>query len=122
MKTVANSVFSKELRAHERKLISKRQRIGAVVLLVVGAILLTVGMAGWLMGDLQLAAFSTLTEQVYAARETAASAGTGVTGAFDLDGENSGVRVFYAESVNGTETGYVNAQDFAIEENKKAQG
>ena len=120
MKTVANSVFSKELRAHERKLISKRQRIGAVVLLVVGAILLTVGMAGWLMGDLQLAAFSTLTEQVYAARETAASAGTGVTGAFDLDGENSGVRVFYAEYKAGAETGSVNAQDFKIEENKKA--
>ena len=108
------------MRAHEQKLISKRQRVIGVVMLVLGLIFLTVGLFGWMVGDLQVAAFSSLTEQVYAARETAASAGTSVSGAFDLHGEDSGVRVFYAESVNGTENGYINAQDFKIEENKKS--
>ncbi len=69
---------------------------------------------------MQLAALAPLTDQVYAARETAQNAGTDVTGAFDLNGEDSGVRVFYAEYTAGAETGYVNAQEFEIEENKKS--
>jgi len=43
-----------------------------------------------------------------------------VTGAFDLNGDESGVRVFYAEYTAGTETGYINAQEFKVEENKKS--
>lgn len=120
MKTETARAYKKAVRAHELKLISKRQRVSGLVMIVLGIVLLAVGLFGWMVGDLQIAAFTPLTEQVYAARETAASAGTGVSGAFDLNGEDSGVRVFYAESVIGAETGYVSAQDFKIEENKKA--
>ena len=120
MKTETVRAYKKAVRAHELKLISKRQRVSGLVMIVLGIVLLAVGLFGWMVGDLQVAAFTPLTEQVYAARETAASAGTGVSGAFDLNGEDSGVRVFYAESVIGAETGYVNAQDFKIEENKKS--
>ena len=120
MKTETARAYKKAVRAHELKLISKRQRVSGLVMIVLGIVLLAVGLFGWMVGDLQIAAFTPLTEQVYAARETAASAGTGVSGAFDLNGEDSGVRVFYAESVIGAETGYVNAQDFKIEENKKS--
>ena len=120
MKTAADRAFNKELRTREQKLISKRQRSIGLVLIVLGALVMSVGLFGWLAGDMQLAAFSTLTDQVYAARETAQSAGTEVTGAFDLNGENSGARVFYAEYESGAEKGYVNAQEFEIEENKKS--
>jgi len=120
VKTAADRAFRKELRTHEQKLISKRQRVIGLVLIVLGVLILSVGLFGWLAGDMQLAAFATLTDQVYAARETAQSAGTKVTGAFDLDGDNSGMRVFYAEYSAGAETGYVNAQEFKIEENKKS--
>jgi len=120
VKTENARAYKKAVRAHEQKLISKRQRIGGMVMLVLGIILLAVGLIGWMIGDLQVAAFAPLTEQVYAARETAASAGIGVSGCFDLNGEDSGVRVFYAEYKCGEEAGYVNAQDFKIEENKKS--
>ena len=108
------------MRTRERKLISKRQSISGLVLIILGVLVMAVGLFGWLTGDMQLAALAPLTDQVYAARETAANAGTGVTGAFDLNGEDSGVRVFYAEYAAGTETGYINAQEFKIEENKKS--
>ena len=108
------------MRTRERKLISKRQSISGLVLIILGVLVMVVGLFGWLTGDMQLAALAPLTDQVYAARETAANAGTGVTGAFDLTGEDSGVRVFYAEYAAGTETGYINAQEFKIEENKKS--
>ena len=112
--------YNKEMRARELKLISKGQRTGGLVLIILGALIMVVGLLGWLAGDMQLEAFASLTDQVYAARETAANAGTGVTGAFDLNGDDSGVRVFYAEYSAGTENGYVNAQDFEIEETKKS--
>lgn len=120
MKTAADRAFKKAMRAHERRLISKRQRVSGLVLIVLGILFLSVGLFGWLVGDMQLASLSTLTEQVYAARETAQSAGTGVFGAFDLDGEDSGARIFYAEYTSGEEKGSINAQDFKIEENKKS--
>lgn len=120
MKNEADRAFKKAMRARERQLISKRQRVSGTVLIVLGSIILTVGLLGWLMGDMQLAAFSSLTKQVYAARETAQSAGIGVTGAFDLNGENSGARVFYAEYSTDVKTGYVNAQEFEIGETKKS--
>ena len=120
MKTTAQRAYKNEMRIHEQRLISKGQRATGLVLIILGALIMVVGLFGWLAGDMQLEVFSALTEQVYAARETAANAGTGVTGSFDLNGDESGVRVFYAEYAAGTETGYVNAQEFKIDENKKA--
>ena len=120
MKTAQQRAYLKEMRIREQKLISNGQRIAGLVLIILGILVMGVGLFGWLVGDMQLEVFSTLTDQVYAARETAANAGTGVTGAFDLNGDESGVRVFYAEFTAGTETGFVNAQEFEIDENKKA--
>ena len=108
------------MRAREQKLISKGQRAIGLTLIILGALIMVVGLFGWLVGDMQLEVFSSLTEQVYAARDTAANAGTGVTGAFDLNGDDSGIRVFYAEYTAGAETGFINAQEFEIEENKKS--
>ena len=120
MRSEADRAYKQALRNRERKLISKKQRISGLVLIVLGVLVMAVGLFGWLAGDMQLAALAPLTDQVYAARETAQNAGTDVTGAFDLNGEDSGVRVFYAEYTAGAETGYVNAQEFEIEENKKS--
>jgi len=120
VKTTAQRAYKTELRIREQRLISKGQRTTGLVLIILGALIMLVGLFGWLAGDMQLDVFSSLTEQVYAARETAANAGTKVTGAFDLNGDESGVRVFYAEYAAGTETGYINAQEFEIEENKKS--
>ena len=120
VKTAQDRAWIKEVRQKERQLISKRQRGIGLALIVLGAIVLAVGLFGWLAGDMQLAALQPLSTQVYAAREAAQSAGTSVSGAFDLNGDDSGVRVFYAEYAAGAETGYVNAQEFEIEENKKS--
>ena len=120
VKTAQDRAWIKEVRQKERQLISKRQRGIGLALIVLGAIVLAVGLFGWLAGDMQLAALQPLSSQVYAAREAAQSAGTSVSGAFDLNGDDSGVRVFYAEYAAGAETGYVNAQEFEIEENKKS--
>ena len=120
MKTAADRAYNKEMRKREQQLIPKRQRVTGLVLIILGVLILSVGLFGWLAGDMQLSALSTLTDQVYAARETAQSAGTEVTGAFDLNGENSGARVFYAEYESGAEKGYVNAQEFEIGESKKS--
>ena len=83
MKTTAQRAYKNEMRIHEQRLISKGQRATGLVLIILGALIMVVGLFGWLAGDMQLEVFSALTEQVYAARETAANAGTGVTGSFD---------------------------------------
>ena len=103
MKTAQDRAWIKEVRQKERQLISKRQRGIGLALIVLGAIVLAVGLFGWLAGDMQLAALQPLSTQVYAAREAAQSAGTSVSGAFDLNGDDSGVRVFYAEYAAGAE-------------------
>ncbi len=90
------------------------------MLIVLGALLAATGLFGYLVGDLQFSAFTDLADQVYAAREAAQSAGTEVTGALDLHGEDSGVRVFYATYETETESGFVNAQDFELGEDKKS--
>jgi len=120
VKKASQRAYNKELRIREQKLISKGQRAAGLVLIVLGALIMVIGLFGWLVGDMQLEVFSALSDQVYAARETASNAGTKVTGAFDLNGEDSGVRVFYAEYTAGAESGYVNAQEFEIQENKKS--
>ncbi len=116
----AERAWKKDARRRERQMISKGQRIAGIVLIVLGAIILSVGLFGWLAGDMQLEALSGLSEQVYAAREAAQSAGTSVTGALDLNGEDSGVRVFYAELAAGEDKGFINAQEFEVGENKKS--
>ncbi len=120
MKTALDRAWKKEMRLKERQMISKPQRITGIVLIVLGALILSVGLFGWLAGDMQLEALGGLRDQVYAARETAQSAGTGVTGAFDLNGDDSGMRVFYAEYEAGEDKGFVDASAFEIGENKKA--
>lgn len=90
------------------------------MLIVLGALLAATGLFGYLVGDLQFSAFTDLADQVYAAREAAQSAGTEVTGALDLHGEDSGVRVFYATYETETESGFINAQDFELGEDKKS--
>ena len=120
MKTAADRAWNKEVRLKEKQLISKRQRVSGIVLIVLGALVLSVGLFGWLAGDMQLAVFGDLADQVYAAREAAQSAGTSVTGALDMAGSESGVHVFYAEYTAGAETGYVNAQEFELGETKKS--
>ena len=108
------------MRLKEKKLISKPQRITGIVLIVLGVLVLSVGLFGWLAGDMQLAALSGLSDQVYAAREAAQSAGTSVTGAFDLNGDDSGVRLYYAEYAAGAETGSISAGEFEVGESKKS--
>jgi hypothetical protein len=120
VKKTAQRAYAKEMRIREQKLISKGQRIAGLVLIILGALIMGVGLFGWLVGAMQLEVFSELSDQVYAARETASNAGTDVTGAFDLNGDDSGVRVFYAEYTAGAEAGYINAQEFEIQENKKS--
>ncbi len=116
--------FDQRWRARQHQLeqshISRRQRVAGIVLIVLGALLAATGLFGYLVGDLQFSAFTDLADQVYAAREAAQSAGTEVTGALDLHGEDSGVRVFYATYETETESGFVNAQDFELGEDKKS--
>lgn len=108
------------MRLKEKQLISKPQRITGTVLIVLGVLVLLVGLFGWLAGDMQLAALNELTDQVYAAREAAQSAGTGVTGAFDLNGDDSGVHLYYAEYAAGESAGYINAGEFEVGQSKKS--
>lgn len=89
-----------------------------VLLIVLGVLVFAVGLFGYLAGDLQLSSLSWLSDQVYAARDAAQSAGTAVTGAFDLYGEDSGVRVFYATYAAGEESEAISAQDFELGEDK----
>ena len=102
----------------ERQLISPRQRAAGVVLILLGVLIFGVGLFGYMAGDLQVSSLSWLSDQVYAAQEAAQSAGSRVSGAFDLNGEDSGVRVFYASFEAGAESGAINAQDFELGEDK----
>ena len=120
MKTAADRAWKAEVRLKEKQLISKPQRITGTVLIVLGVLVLLVGLFGWLAGDMQLAALNELTDQVYAAREAAQSAGTGVTGAFDLNGDDSGVHLYYAEYAAGESAGYINAGEFEVGQSKKS--
>ena len=114
----------KQWKAQQRKLeqrhISAAQRTVAIALIVLGTLVAAVGLFGWLAGDLQFAPLRSLSDQVFAAREAAQNTGTGVSGALDLNGENSGVHVFYAEYTAGAESGSVSAQDFEPGESKKS--
>ena len=114
----------KQWKAQQRKLeqrhISAAQRTVAIALIVLGTLVAAVGLFGWLAGDLQFAPLRSLSDQVFAAREAAQNTGTGVSGALDLNGENSGVHVFYAEYTAGAEAGSVSAQDFEPGESKKS--
>ena len=110
----------------EKRLITPRQKRVGVVLIVLGALILLTGIFGYLAGDLQLPVFADLADQVYIARQVAADTGSSVSGCFDLNGENSGVRIFAASFVTGTEgqegyeTDAISAQDFEVGESKKA--
>lgn len=110
----------------EKRLISPRQKRTGVVLIVLGALILLTGILGYLVGDLQLPMFAELADQVYIARQVAADTGSSVSGCFDLNGEDSGVRIFSASFVTGApgQEGYeadaISAQDFELGESKKA--
>lgn len=114
---------TKQLRALSpwgRKFITKRQRVLGAALIALGALVLLVGLFGYMVGDLQVPALSQLAEQVYIAREAAQSAGTGVSGALDVNGDDSGVRIYRAELTADGETSVLRAQEQAPGENKKA--
>lgn len=106
---------------------SPRQRRVGIVLIVLGAIAAALGLFGYFVGDLQLPGLNWIADQVYIARDAAQDAGTSVSGMFDLAGENSGVRIFQASFVTGTEgqegyeTDLISAQDFEVGESKKAR-
>ena len=113
--------MSEAARTEKRRprLISPAQRGVGLILVVVGVVIMLVGLFGYLAGDWQIAPFAELTDQVFIAREVAANAGTGVTGAFDLDGAESGIHVFYA-ALSGTDDSAISAEDFDPGETKKA--
>ena len=108
-----------DLRQRERRLISPRQRRVGLGLILLGCLVAAVGMFGYLAGDWQIAPLAALTDQVFIAREVALSAGTGVTGAFDLYGEESGVHVFYA-ALDGESESVIDVNGFDLGETKKA--
>ena len=105
--------------SRERKLISPLQRGVGLALIVLGLLIMLVGLFGYLAGDWQIGPFANLTDQVFIAREVATSAGTKVTGAFDMEGEESGMHVFYA-ALSGADESVINAEDFDLGETKKA--
>ena len=108
-----------DLKNREKRLISPLQRRIGLVLIVLGCLALAVGLFGYLAGDWQIPALSGMTDQVFIAREVATSAGTGVTGAFDMNGEESGVHVFYA-SLSGADDSVLNVSELESGETKKA--
>ena len=107
-------------RALERKHISPLQRNVGIALIILGLLFFAVGAFGYMVGDLQIGSFREMANQVFIAREAAQSAGTNVSGALDMHGEESGVHIFYATYETSNETGVISAQDFEIGENKKA--
>lgn len=104
----------------ERRHISPLQRNIGALLIIVGILFLAVGVFGYMVGDLQVGVFREFASQVFIAREAAQSAGTKVSGALDMNGEDSGVHVFYASYETAGETGVINAMDFDVEETKKS--
>ena len=107
----------REDRARERRLISPLQRRTGLLLIVLGALIAAVGLFGYLAGDWQIAPLADMADQVFIAREVAQSAGTGITGAFDMDGEESGVHMYYAAL---SAEDYISAEAFDVGETKKA--
>ena len=116
----ADRAWKAQQKRLEQRHISRAQRTGGLLLILLGALIAVVGLFGWLAGDLQFGPLRAISDQVFAAREAAQSTGTKVSGALDLNGENSGVHVFYAEYAAGSEAGSVSAQDFALGESKKS--
>ena len=100
-------------------MISPVQRGIGLVLIILGVLIMLVGLFGYLAGDWQIAPLAWLTDQVFIARENATSSGTQVSGAFDVNGEESGVHIFYAE-LTGSDTAVINVEDFEVGETKKA--
>lgn len=118
--TILNRNWEREIKQREKRLISTRQKVVGGILIALGLVVLLVGLFGYMVGDLQVPAFSSLADQVFTAREAAENAGAKVTGAIDMNGEDSGVRVFYATFTAGEETGAISAQDFELGESQKA--
>ncbi len=116
MKTKSSSIPSGTLR---RQLISGRQRISGLILIIVGVLVMAVGFFGYLAGDWQISPLMWMTDQVFIAREVASSAGTSVTGAFDMNGEESGMHVFRAE-LSGADDSVISTENFEPGESKKA--
>ena len=107
--------------AVREKKASPRQRRLGVFLMVLGVIALALGLFGYLVGDLQVPSLSWMADQVYIAREAAQDTGTAVSGCFDLEGDDSGVRIFAASVASGGEVlDTISAQDFTLGESKKA--
>jgi len=116
---VKNAALTIHHPGRERKLISPLQRGAGLALIVLGLLIMLVGLFGYLAGDWQIGPFAQLTDQVFIAREVATSAGTKVTGAFDMEGEESGMHVFYA-ALSGADESVINVEDFDLGETKKA--
>ena len=121
MKKSASGLYLKK-----KKRISGGQKAVGIALLALGVIVLAVGVLGYLAQDWQLPAFQEWMTQVRRAREAAQNAGTSVTGAFDLNGEESGVHIFAAAYTEGTQgqadyaEDRLSVNDFELGETKKA--
>ncbi len=107
-----------------KKRISRRQKACGWVLIAAGALVMCVGVLGYLAQDLQIAAFSEWMSQVYRAREAAQSGGTAITGAFDTHGDESGMHIYAAAFREGQgadeQTDRLAADSFEPGETKKA--
>ncbi len=114
-----NAEFRNSEKLKESRLISPAQRITGLMLIVVGVLVMLVGCFGYLAGDWQIEPLMWMTDQVFIAREVATSAGTKVTGAFDMDGEESGMHVFRAE-LSGADESVISVEAFDLGESKKA--
>ena len=115
-----DKAFEARQKELERRHISPLQRNAGAVLIILGILCMLVGAFGYMVGDLQVGVFRDFASQVFIAREAAQSAGTKVSGALDMNGEDSGVRVFYASYETAGETGAISAMDFEVEETKKS--
>ena len=121
MKKQASQLYPKK-----KKRISRAQKAAGAVLLALGVLVFAVGLLGYLAQDWQLAPFREWVSQVRRAREAAQNAGTRVTGAFDMYGDESGVRIFAASYTEGTEgqadfaEDTIQADSFEPGESKKA--
>ena len=111
--------MKKQAKLKNRLLISPVQRSVGIVLVVLGILVFAVGLFGYLAGDWQISPLMWMTDQVFIAREVATSAGTAVSGAFDMDGEESGLHIYRAE-LSGADDSVICVEDFATGETKKA--
>ena len=116
---MSDTVKAAGAQTRRKQLISPAQRGVGLALLIVGLLIMLVGLFGYLAGDWQIGPFAEMTDQVFIAREVANNTGTKVTGAFDMDGEESGVHVFYA-ALSGADSSVISAEDFETGETKKA--